>query len=297
MEGSMTAIRLTIDGQVIEASPEQTLLEAARRYGLIIPTLCDHPDLTPVGSCRLCVVEVDGWRGEVTACTQPVRAGMVVRTQTPALERSRRMVLELLLRHYHDAGYAANDRVETEFEHWVRQYQAQLPAGFGHEARYPIDSDPNPFVWVDLNKCILCTRCVRACAEIQGRFVWGVGRRGAEAKIIAGSDTTMLAARCESCSACVTYCPMGALDDKRSVGRGRADTQVTTTCPYCGVGCSFDLHVKDGKLLRVTPNPSAPVNGLHLCVKGRYGYDFVHHPERLTTPLVRSYLLNGGQRK
>jgi formate dehydrogenase alpha subunit len=293
----MMTVRLTINRQATEASPGQTVLEAARRHGLTIPTLCDHPDLTPVGSCRLCVVEVDGWRGEVTACTQPVREGMVVRTQTPALERSRRMVLELLLRHYHDAGYAANDRMGTEFEHWVRQYRANPPAGFGQEARYAIDSDPNPFVWVDLNKCILCTRCVRACAEIQGRFVWGIGRRGAETKIIAGSDTTMLEARCESCSACVTYCPTGALEDKRSVGRGRADTQVTTTCPYCGVGCSFDLQVKDGKLLRVMPNPRAPVNGLHLCVKGRYGYDFVHHPERLTTPLVRSYLLNGGQRR
>jgi len=140
----MTAVQLTINEQTIEAFPGQTVLQAARSHGLIIPTLCDHPDLTPVGSCRLCVVEVDGWRGEVTACTQPVRAGMVVRTQTPALERSRRMVLELLLRHYHDAGYAANDRMETEFEHWVRQYQAQPPAGFGLEARYPIDSDPNP---------------------------------------------------------------------------------------------------------------------------------------------------------
>ncbi len=132
------AVRLTIDGQTIEASPGQTVLQAARSHGLVITTLCDYPDLTPVGSCRFCVVEVDGWQGEVTACTQPVREGMVVRTQTPALERSRRMVLDLLLRHYHDAGYAANDRMETEFEHWVRQYQAQPPAGFGHEARYAI---------------------------------------------------------------------------------------------------------------------------------------------------------------
>lgn len=254
--------------------------------------ICDSPPCwlhgaaqvraAPVGSCRLCVVEVDGWRGEVTACTQPVGEGMVVRAQTPALERSRRMVLEPLLRHYHDAGYAADDRMETEFDRWVRQYQAQPPAGFGHEARYRVDSDPTLFVWVDLNKCILRTRCVRACAEIQGRFVWGIGRRAAETKIIAGYDTTILEAPCESCSACVTYCPTRALDDKRSVGREKADTHATITCPYCGVGCTFAPQVKDGKLLRVTPNPSAPVNGLHLCVKGRYGYDFVHHPERLT---------------
>jgi predicted molibdopterin-dependent oxidoreductase YjgC len=243
------------------------------------------------------VVEVDGWRTEVASCTLAVRQGMVVHTETPALTRSRRMVLALLLQHYHDAGYTAPDRPPTEFMQWVQHYQPQLPSGCPPQARYPVDSDPNPFVWVDLNKCILCTRCVRACAEIQGRFVWDVGYRGADAKIIAGTDTTMLDGRCESCGACAVYCPTGALDDKMAIDLGRPDALVTTTCPYCGVGCTFDLNVKDGKLVRVTSNPTAPVNGRHLCVKGRYGYDFVHHPERLTTPLVRQYLLSDGHRK
>ena len=290
-------VQLTINGEMLNASPGQTVLEAAQAHGIVIPTLCYHQDLSPVGSCRLCVVEVDGWRTEVTACTLAVCQGMVVRTETPALSRSRRMVLELLLQHYHDAGYTAPDRPPTAFMQWVQHYQAQLPLGFTPQARYSVNSDPNPFVWVDLNKCILCTRCVRACAEIQGRFVWEVGSRGADAKIIAGTDTTMLDGRCESCGACAVYCPTGALDDKMAIGLGRPDTLVTTTCPYCGVGCVFDLNVKDGKLVRVTSNPAAPVNGRHLCVKGRYGYDFVHHPERLTMPLVRQYLLSGSQRK
>jgi formate dehydrogenase alpha subunit len=290
-------VQLTINGQRLHASPGQTVLAAAQAHGIIIPTLCYHQDLAPVGACRFCVVEVDGWRTEVAACTLAVREGLIVRTETPALTRSRRMVLELLLAHYHDAGYTAPDRPPTEFMQWVQHYQPHLPPGGTPQARYPVNSDPNPFVWVDLNKCILCTRCVRACAEIQGRFVWEVGYRGGDAKIIAGTDTTMLDGRCESCGACAVYCPTGALDDKMAMGLGRPDTLVTTTCPYCGVGCTFDLNIKEGKVVRVTSNPAAPVNGRHLCVKGRYGYDFVHHPERLTTPLVRQYLLNGGHRK
>jgi formate dehydrogenase major subunit/formate dehydrogenase alpha subunit len=159
-----------------------------------------------------------------------------------------------------------------------------------------VDGDPNPFVWVDFNKCILCTRCVRACAEVQGRFVWGVARRGAEARIVAGAEATMLEARCESCGACAAYCPTGALADKMSIGAGPPDRKVTTTCAYCGVGCQFDLNVKDNRIVRVTSSPDAPVNGMALCVKGRYGYDFVHHPDRLTKPLVRRYLLDDGRR-
>jgi formate dehydrogenase major subunit/formate dehydrogenase alpha subunit len=149
-------------------------------------------------------------------------------------------------------------------------------------------------VWVDLNKCIVCTRCVRACAEVQGRLVWSVGYRGDDAKIVAGVDGMMLDARCESCGACAAYCPTGALDDKMSIGLGAPDRLVTTTCTYCGVGCQFDLNVKDNRIVRVTSNPNAPVNGMALCVKGRYGFDFVHHPDRLKKPRVRRYLLEGG---
>ena len=179
---------------------------------------------------------------------------------------------------------------------WVNHYGAHLPEGVEAKTRYKIDSDANPFVWVDMNKCILCTRCIRACSEIQGRFVWGVAGRGHETRIISGANTTMLEARCESCGACVAYCPTGALDNRMSIELGKADELVTTTCPYCGVGCQFDLNIKEGKIIRVTSNSEAPVNGMHLCVKGRYGYDFVDHEDRLTKPLVREYLLNGSPR-
>src|SRR5262249_26666801 len=153
--------------------------------------------------------EVETLPGQTAACTLPVTDGMVVHTETPALAESRRFVLQMLLRRYADVSSdprkpasAAGDRNESEFEHWVHRYGLRVETESSSVQRYPVNSDPNPFVWVDLNKCILCTRCVRACEEVQCRFVWGVGYRGDDAKIIAGLDTTMLDARCESCGAC-----------------------------------------------------------------------------------------------
>lgn len=287
------AVKFTINDHTIGAQEDQTILEAALSNGITIPTLCYHKDLSPVGSCRLCLVEVEKWRGQVAACTTLISPGMVVHTETPAVIQSRRLVLEMLLHNYVDAGYAEVDGHANEFQRWVTHYGVRLPDGFVPKSRFKVDSDPNPFLWVDFNKCILCTRCVRACAEIQGRFVWGVGQRGHEARIIAGADTHLLEARCESCGACVAYCPTGALDNRMSVGLGAPDRVVTTTCTYCGVGCQFDLNVKDEQIIRVTSNQDAPVNGSHLCVKGRYGYDFIHHPDRLTRPRLRQYLLEG----
>ncbi len=288
-------IKLIINDQPLEANEGQTVLEVARANGVVIPTLCYHKDLSPVGSCRLCLVEVEGARVPQAACGLAAREGMVVRTETPALVRDRRTILELLLANYHDAGYA--DDGDTEFMHWAKHYNAKRPEGAEPRKHFALNSDPNPFVWVDMNKCILCTRCVRACAEVQGRFVWRTSQRGSNTQIVAGLDTTMLEARCESCGACVAYCPTGALGNKMSVDAGKPDRVVTTTCTYCGVGCQFDLNVKDNRIIRVTSNPNAPVNGMALCVKGRYGYDFVHHPDRLKRPRVREYLLEGKERK
>ena len=293
----MMLVNLSINGKSIEVEEGKTVLEAARENDITIPTLCYVRDLSPVGSCRMCVVEVEGWRGQVAACTLPVSEGLRVQTETAALVKSRKMILELLLLNYHDAGYTPKDRADSEFIHWVKHYDVGLPKGLESQPRYEVNSDPNPFVFVDLNKCILCTRCVRACAEVQGRFVWGVGGRGNQTKIIAGTDTNMMDARCESCGACVAYCPTGALDNRMMMDIGAPDKLVTTTCTYCGVGCQLDLNIKDGKVIGVTSNPNAPVNGMHLCVKGRYGYDFIHHSERLKKPKVRKYLLEKGANK
>ncbi len=284
-----------MNDQTFEVIEGTTVLRAAEKAGITIPTLCDHPDLTPYGGCRLCLVEVQGSRFPQTACTLEAIQGMIVQTESPALTRARQVILEMLLSNYHDAGYEQSS-LDTQFMVWVKHYGVDPASVMMNQPRYPIDQDPNPFLWVDFNKCILCMRCIRACAEIQGRFVWGAAGRGIHTHIVAGADTDLISARCESCGACVAYCPTAALDNKMSLHLGDPDKLVNTTCTYCGVGCQFDLNVKEGKVIRVTSNPNAPVNGMALCVKGRYGYDFIHHPDRLTKPLVRDYLLNGSQR-
>ena len=284
---------LTINYQTVEANASQTVLEIARAHGIAIPTLCHHPGLKPVGSCRLCLVEVDGSPIPKAACTLQAAPGLVVRTATPPLVELRRGILEMLLSGYHDSASEAEPGPETEFMHWVRHYGVPVRARQGEKLPYPVNADPNPFIRVDMNQCILCTRCVRACAEVQGRFVWGAAERGFDTAIVAGAGTTMLEARCESCGLCAAVCPTGALQDALSFGAGQPDRLVTTTCTYCGVGCQLDLNVKDERIIRLTSNPKAPVNGEHLCVKGRYGYDFIHHPDRLLRPRVRQYLLEG----
>jgi formate dehydrogenase major subunit/formate dehydrogenase alpha subunit len=209
------------------------------------------------------------------------------------------MTLELMLANHPQDCLVCDSSGACELQDLAYDYQVEVPKWGSKGTRYLVDSDPNPFVRVDFNKCILCRRCVLACTEVQGRFVWGVAFRGFEEKIVAGADTTMLEARCESCGQCSAYCPTGALSDKLSYGLGRAHqiSKVTTTCSYCGVGCQFDLNIKNGRVIRVTSNPNAPVNGMALCVKGRYGFDYIHHPDRLLKPRVRKYLLEGSKRE
>ncbi len=282
-------INLTINGKAIVAREGQSVLDVARENGISIPTLCHHPDLAPVGACRLCVVEVEKMRGLVASCTLPVAEGMVVHTETPKVVEERKFVLEMLLTdHPNDCMICESDG-NCELQNAVYQYQVPWPQHKGARHKYPLEPDPNPFVYTEFAKCILCTRCVRACAEIQGCNVWGVGFRGFNDRIVAGADVGMLEAGCESCGACAAYCPTGALTDKPSRGTGRAYQfrKVTTTCTYCGVGCQFDMNMKNGKVVKVTSNPKAPVNGMALCVKGRYGYDFIQHPDRLKKPLIR----------
>lgn len=301
-------ISLRINGQKLEVKEGTTVLQAAAEIGVVIPTLCYHKDLSPFGGCRLCVVKVQGARLPMTACNLPVSPGMVIETDTPEVIRYRQAVIRMILSRYYDAAYKpVNGKVgidqENELAHWARVYEVDIRSHMAKQPSFPIDSDPNPFVWVDMNKCIQCTRCVRACAEVQGRFVWSQSFRGYRSRIVAGADSTMLASRCESCGACVVYCPTGALDNKMSVHAGKPDRVVRTVCSYCGVGCVLDLNIRDdpsgGRVIRVTSNNDRgvdSVNGLHLCVKGRYGYDFIHHPQRHMTPRVRKYLLDGEPR-
>lgn len=288
-------VTLTINGTRVSAPEGSTILEAARQAGIRIPTLCHHPDLSNIGACRMCVVSVEKARALQTACTAPAAEGMVVNTNSEEARETRRFVLSMLLSDHPNDCMKCEVNGACELQDLVYEYDVPWPDGRGKTHSYALDPDPNPFIFIDRNKCILCTRCVRACAEIQNRDVWSIAHRGFESKLVAGADQLLLEARCESCGQCVAYCPVGALYDKMSLGAGRLSQikKVRTTCSYCGVGCNFDLNVREGKVVRVTSAPDAPVNGASLCVKGRYGYDYVHHKDRLTKPRVRRYLLDG----
>ena len=282
-------VQIVINGREFEADPKVSLITVLNAAGISLPTACYHPDLSVEGSCRLCLVEVEGYDQDMPACVLRPKQGLSIKTNTPRLESDRRTNLSLLTK-----SFSSESSInETEFGKWLSQHGINIT---DTQLKFERDSDPHPSIHVDLNKCILCTRCVRACAEVQGRFVWGIADRSDDSHIIAGCDTTMLDARCESCGACVAYCPTGALTDRKCVNSINVTKRVTTTCPYCGVGCNFDLLTNHDKFVRVDSNSNAPVNGMHLCVKGRYGIDFVNHPDRLTTPKVRQYILENKTR-
>jgi len=299
MKDENMTMNITLNGKKIEAEPNQTVLEVARQHGVDIPTLCYHKDLSPTGNCRMCMVEVKGSRFLQAACVTNIWDGMEIQTHSEKAVKSRKMSLELMLANHPQDCITCDVSGECELQDLAYEYQVNVPKWGAKGTRYAVDSDPNPFVRVDMNRCILCRRCVLACGEIQVRDVWGVALRGFEERIVAGADTTMLEARCESCGQCVAYCPTGALSNKMNYGMARAHQvkKVTTTCSYCGVGCQFDLLVKNNKVIGVSSNPNAPVNGMALCVKGRYGYDYIHHPDRLLKPRVRKYLLEDGKKK
>jgi formate dehydrogenase alpha subunit len=234
-------------------------------------------------------------RGLQTACTTPISEGMVVETNNDTVRKTRKFTLEMLLSDHPNDCMTCEANGDCELQDLAYDYGVEWGEHGGRRHSYEIDPDPNPFIFIDRNKCILCGRCVRACQEIQNRDVWSFASRGFETKLVAGADQPMLDANCESCGHCVAYCPVGALFDKMSLGKGRANQveKVRTTCAYCGVGCSFDLNVRDGEVVRVTAAEDAPVNGKSLCVKGRYGYDYIHHPDRLKRPLIRAKWLCG----
>lgn len=310
VESDTSSIVCRINGCRIEAIPTETIIEAADRAGIDIPALCRHPDLSNIGSCRMCMVQVDGSKWPVSACTTQVGKGMCIETETDELISHRRTLLQLLV---DDTSFAtersdvlekrADEQLSTAhdndlFERLLDRYDVQPTSRARKEPRFERDADPNPVIAVDLNRCILCTRCVRACDEIQGRSVWGVAEKGSESRLIAGADSTMLDARCESCGLCAAVCPTGALSDRNMTGIEFAELPepktVRTTCGYCGVGCQFDLNVDEetNRVVNVTSSEDAPVNGMALCVKGRYGWDYIHHADRLKLPRVRRHLLD-----
>ena len=279
-------IALTIDGTEVEAQAGATVLEAARSAGIYIPTLCHDTKLEPVGACRLCVVEIERVRGFPASCAFPASNGMVVKTASPQIDRMRRNIVELLLSDHPSDCLTCpqNNRCELQT---VAAYVGVRQMRFeGERRQYAID-DSNPFYERDLERCILCGKCVRVCAEVQGRDAIHYAYRGLETKISTMLDRPVLQSTCESCGQCVDICPTGALRAKSAVRPGTPTGETRTVCSYCGVGCSLVLETRDGRVIGCHGDESGPSNGGRTCVKGRFGWDYVTHRDRLTTPLIK----------
>jgi formate dehydrogenase major subunit len=283
-EVSLTVVRIRIDGEACEASADETLLQVLRRTGRAVPALCSDDRLTPHPVCRMCLVEVSDSPRPVPACaTHPVE-GLQVRTRSPCLDSHRRTTLEALARRH--PAEAPGAAVRTRFADLLQEY-GLVDARHGSADPALVD-DSHPYIHVDMSRCIDCDRCVRVCAEVQGQFVWQACERGDRTRIRPDSGTTLLASSCVACGACVTACPSGALQDKTVRERGAPSQYTRTVCPYCGVGCELDVGTSAGRITQVLPAMDATVNRGHLCVKGRYAFDFVDHPDRLQTPLLRT---------
>ena len=284
MNNEPEKLTLTINGQPVTAEKGMTVLEAAQLAQIYIPTLCADPDLEPYGGCRLCVVEIEGMRGLPTACTTPATNGMVVRTETPAVNEVRTLVTELLMADHPLECLTCPQNQQCELQK-VAAYLGITEQPLRRTKRvFPIDNS-NPFFLLDRNKCILCARCTRTCNEITCVGAIELAYRGYEAKVATFGDRLLMDSICKSCGECVVHCPVGALTSKNFK---LATHEVATTCPYCGVGCGMYLGTRNGTIVSVRGDRDNPATKGRLCVKGRYGVsEFVHHPERLTSPLIK----------
>lgn len=295
----------TINGTKLEFQPGQTILDAARASGIHIPTLCWYPKLPTVANCRICLVSVQG-QGKLTpACYTQAADGMVVETESAAARDNRRSVLEFLLQRYPgDHLNGGGEGPRNEFEVYVKEYGAHPPLHRELPLRQGDERPGDVMIQHDMSHCILCTRCVRACEDIQEVGVLDVAQRGAHTEIIVGGDGNPDHAGCTWCGECVRVCPTGAIFEflpQQRFGRealAQPDKVAKSVCPYCGVGCQINLHVKDGQIMRVT-SPSiedpSPNQG-STCVKGRFGYDYPQHRDRLMVPLIRKGWEHDGSR-
>jgi len=285
---STTMVTLNIDGIDVTVPDGTSIMHAAQLGGVTVPKLCATDSLEPFGSCRLCLVEIEGRRGYPASCTTPVAPGLKVKTQTPKLADVRRGVMELYISdHPLDClTCAANGDCELQ----------DMAGAVGlREVRYGYDGEnhlgqakdeSNPYFTFDASKCIVCSRCVRACEETQGTFALTIQGRGFDSKVSAGGKD-FLESECVSCGACVQACPTATLMEKTVIEAGTPEHKITTTCAYCGVGCSFDAEMKGEQVVRMTPTKEGGANHGHSCVKGRFAWGYATHADRITTPMIR----------
>ena len=284
-------VTLNIDGIAVSVPAGTSIMRAAVQAGMMIPKLCATDSLAPFGSCRLCLVEIEGRRGYPSSCTTPVEAGMKVRTQSAKLADLRRNVMELYISdHPLDClTCAANGNCELQTaagEVGLREVRYGM-AGANHFTDAKKD-ESNPYFTFDPGKCIVCNRCVRACEETQGTFALTISGRGFESRVSAGQSQDFMDSECVSCGACVNACPTATLIEKTVIEKGQAEHSVMTTCAYCGVGCGFKAEMQGSEVVRMVPWKDGQANEGHACVKGRFAWGYATHPDRITKPMIRT---------
>jgi formate dehydrogenase major subunit len=277
------AITFTLNGSVAKAYNDETILQVARRLDVEIPHLCYTENYRADGNCRACVVEIDGERTLAPSCCRQPSENMVVQTNNARAQHSQKMVLELLLSDMPGQSHSTY-KPDSELDHWVDKLAVGKPRFEGREQAVPDIS--HPAMAVNLDACIQCTRCVRACREEQVNDVIGYAFRGLQSKIVFDADNLMGESSCVACGECVQACPTGALMPANDAALTLPDKKVDSICPYCGVGCLLTFNVRDDKI-RSVDGRNGPANQSRLCVKGRFGFDYIHHAERLTKPLIR----------
>lgn len=287
---STQAVTLEIDGQPVTVPQGTSLMRAAVDAGVQVPKLCATDSLEPFGSCRLCLVEIEGRKGFPASCTTPAESGMKVRTQSPKLQKLRKGVMELYISdHPLDClTCSANGNCELQDMAGVTGLR-NVRYGFdGANHLKAAKDESNPYFSYDPSKCIVCNRCVRACEETQGTFALTISGRGFDSRVSPGQDQPFMESECVSCGACVEACPTATLQEKSVIELGQPEHSVITTCAYCGVGCSFKAEMKGTQVVRMVPWKDGKANEGHSCVKGRFAWGYATHQDRITTPMIRA---------
>ena len=290
-------INLTVDGFPVSVPEGTSIMRAASEAGIGVPKLCATDSVDPFGSCRLCLVEIEGKRGYPASCTTPVAEGIQVKTQTPKLEELRRGVMELYISDHPLDCLTCATNGDCELQDMAGAVGLR-DVRYGYEGENHLDSkkdESNPYFSFDPSKCIVCSRCVRACEEVQGTFALTIDGRGFESKVSAGNKD-FIDSECVSCGACVQACPTATLIEKSIIDNGVPDRSVTTTCAYCGVGCSFNAEIQGDKVVRMTPNKDGGANHGHSCVKGRFAWGYTTHKDRITSPMIRKSIKDPWQK-
>ena len=289
ISASETQVTLEIDGHKVTVNAGSSVMRAAAEAGIKIPKLCATDSLDPFGSCRMCLVQIDGARGYPASCTTPVADGMKVHTQNEKLAKLRKGIAELYISDHPLDCLTCSANGNCELQDTVGEVGLR-EVRYGFEGENHLDAEKdnsNPYFSFDPSKCIVCSRCVRACEETQGTFALTIGGRGFESHVSPGIDQAFMDSECVSCGACVQACPTATLMEKSVIDHGMPEHSTITTCAYCGVGCSFKAEMKGEQLVRMVPDKNGQANHGHSCIKGRFAFGYATHKDRITTPMVR----------